>query len=107
MLRLPPRSTRTDTLFPYTTLCRSQRLGNAHDERQVRHMLATLDLTHMRTLDACEVGECLLGSAQLCSCCPYGHAKRHGWPCFIGSSASGPASLNNTLLHLQKLRMVP
>src|SRR3546814_11395700 len=25
MLRRPPRSTRTDTLFPYTTLCRSQR----------------------------------------------------------------------------------
>src|SRR3546814_12482493 len=24
MLRRPPRSTRTDTLFPYTTLCRSQ-----------------------------------------------------------------------------------
>src|SRR3546814_9108997 len=23
MARLPPRSTRTDTLFPYTTLCRS------------------------------------------------------------------------------------
>src|SRR3546814_5894634 len=29
MIRLPPRSTRTDTLFPYTTLFRSaeQRLG--------------------------------------------------------------------------------
>src|SRR3546814_318583 len=25
MLRLPPRSTRTDTLFPYTTLFRSRR----------------------------------------------------------------------------------
>src|SRR3546814_8151712 len=25
MRRRPPRSTRTDTLFPYTTLCRSQR----------------------------------------------------------------------------------
>src|SRR3546814_8128466 len=25
MLRRPPRSTRTDTLFPYTTLCRSGR----------------------------------------------------------------------------------
>src|SRR3546814_20729230 len=25
MIRLPPRSTRTDTLFPYTTLCRSGR----------------------------------------------------------------------------------
>src|SRR3546814_6100817 len=24
MIRLPPRYTRTDTLFPYTTLCRSQ-----------------------------------------------------------------------------------
>src|SRR3546814_16484636 len=26
MTRLPPRSTRTDTLFPYTTLCRSRDL---------------------------------------------------------------------------------
>src|SRR3546814_4948946 len=29
MRRRPPRSTRTDTLFPYTTLCRSER---AYDE---------------------------------------------------------------------------
>src|SRR3546814_13773182 len=28
MIRRPPRSTRTDTLFPYTTLFRSQRLPN-------------------------------------------------------------------------------
>src|SRR3546814_6724811 len=28
MIRRPPRSTRTDTLFPYTTLFRSQRLGH-------------------------------------------------------------------------------
>src|SRR3546814_3396642 len=27
MARRPPRSTRTDTLFPYTTLCRSVGLG--------------------------------------------------------------------------------
>src|SRR3546814_19950510 len=32
MIRRPPRSTRTDTLFPYTTLFRSGRF-----ERQVRH----------------------------------------------------------------------
>src|SRR3546814_1105104 len=37
MIRRPPRSTRTDTLFPYTTLCRSQPeaalqpLGGAQD----------------------------------------------------------------------------
>src|SRR3546814_10593178 len=29
MIRRPPRSTRTDTLFPYTTLFRSQRRGLA------------------------------------------------------------------------------
>src|SRR3546814_17267444 len=31
MIRRPPRSTRTDTLFPYTTLFRSQAVGNAWD----------------------------------------------------------------------------
>src|SRR3546814_20558760 len=29
MIRRPPRSTRTDTLFPYTTLFRSVRIGPA------------------------------------------------------------------------------
>src|SRR3546814_11779777 len=33
MIRRPPRSTRTDTLFPYTTLFRSQRLS------AVRHQI--------------------------------------------------------------------
>src|SRR3546814_8735438 len=28
MIRRPPRSTRTDTLFPYTTLFRSHKLGS-------------------------------------------------------------------------------
>src|SRR3546814_12225751 len=30
MIRRPPISTRTDTLFPYTTLCRSARRGQRH-----------------------------------------------------------------------------
>src|SRR3546814_16513673 len=33
MKRRPPRSTRTDTLFPYTTLFRSRAL---HDQRELR-----------------------------------------------------------------------
>src|SRR3546814_11177533 len=33
MIRRPPRSTRTDTLFPYTTLFRSQRLRIDHPHR--------------------------------------------------------------------------
>src|SRR3546814_7216629 len=32
MIRRPPRSTRTDTLFPYTTLFRSARQGDRHGE---------------------------------------------------------------------------
>src|SRR3546814_1246691 len=51
MLRRPPRSTRTDTLFPYTTHFRSMRLvadeaeGNQgedrHDIRNVRYQLVS------------------------------------------------------------------
>src|SRR3546814_13184816 len=39
MIRRPPRSTRTDTLFPYTTLFRSARLGeDAEVEVQLRQL---------------------------------------------------------------------
>src|SRR3546814_5419075 len=34
MIRRPPRSTRTDTLFPYTTLFRSR---DGFDEREAEH----------------------------------------------------------------------
>src|SRR3546814_11911378 len=37
MIRRPPRSTRTDTLFPYTTLFRSYR-GGEIDAGTVRHL---------------------------------------------------------------------
>src|SRR3546814_8154847 len=38
MIRRPPRSTRTDTLFPYTTLFRSAlRIGLGEDVGPVRH----------------------------------------------------------------------
>src|SRR3546814_11048747 len=40
MIRRPPRSTRTDTLFPYTTLCRSVRRRKEH--RLIEKMLARL-----------------------------------------------------------------
>src|SRR3546814_5419841 len=40
MIRRPPRSTRTDTLFPYTTLFRSPRradTGRVRSARRARH----------------------------------------------------------------------
>src|SRR3546814_16660547 len=33
MIRRPPRSTRTDTLFPYTALCRTQRRTDVPEEQ--------------------------------------------------------------------------
>src|SRR3546814_6806052 len=37
MIRRPPRSTRTDTLFPYTTLFRSRRGDRAGDGTVIGH----------------------------------------------------------------------
>src|SRR3546814_12276753 len=37
MIRRPPRSTRTDTLFPYTTLFRSDQHANGNAEHRGRH----------------------------------------------------------------------
>src|SRR3546814_13958616 len=42
MIRRPPRSTRTDTLFPYTTLFRSQGLCLQRPLRQARRALKDL-----------------------------------------------------------------
>src|SRR3546814_4136805 len=54
MIRRPPRSTRTDTLFPYTTLFRSPRSaggfhrpdGRAHDPRSGRRSPAAPRARH-------------------------------------------------------------
>src|SRR3546814_13484753 len=43
MIALPPRSTRTDTLFPYTTLFRSRLLA-----RELPHGVALLDASTLR-----------------------------------------------------------
>src|SRR3546814_2938957 len=53
MILRPPRSTRTDTLFPYTTLFRSGFLAAYHGE----HGPAQRKLTHARALIGVEHGE--------------------------------------------------
>src|SRR3546814_12310999 len=42
MIRLPPRSTRTDTLFPYTTLFRSSSIGQSGAPACSTHLRAVL-----------------------------------------------------------------
>src|SRR3546814_8207617 len=53
MIRRPPRSTRTDTLFPYTTLFRSaadvlmpdlERVGGISEYVKVAHMAEAFDI---------------------------------------------------------------
>src|SRR3546814_15238691 len=44
MIRRPPRSTRTDTLFPYTTLFRSLLLVEVHGGQRERHRRLFLQL---------------------------------------------------------------
>src|SRR3546814_9184591 len=39
MIRLPPRSTRTDTLFPYTTLFRSHRITSPWKWRHLKSVI--------------------------------------------------------------------
>src|SRR3546814_3541745 len=52
MIRLPPRSTRTDTLFPYTTLVRSARFELGFQrERHVDGHLVTVEVGVERGAD--------------------------------------------------------
>src|SRR3546814_18613551 len=52
MIRRPPRSTRTDTLFPYTTLFRSLggRLQRGTDARE--HLVEGCEVAHLLGADA-------------------------------------------------------
>src|SRR3546814_17438392 len=63
MIRRPPRSTRTDTLFPYTTLFRSERQerGRAQYLSASAAVLSTLcagDAGLCRSLDECRAAWC-------------------------------------------------
>src|SRR3546814_991259 len=65
MIRLPPRSTRTDTLFPYTTLFRSfvvrERAGIVLDDG----VLHDVDARKRRILPSGEFnGDCLIAGRQ-------------------------------------------
>src|SRR3546814_6904161 len=61
MIRRPPRSTRTDTLFPYTTLFRSRRAASAHDPiAPSRRLARTGSTAAVRQMSNCAGGSSLL-----------------------------------------------
>src|SRR3546814_20642003 len=60
MIRRPPRSTRTDTLFPYTTLFRSREFGDQHFARggeeaaaaqRAQHALPAVGIARQRPVE--------------------------------------------------------
>src|SRR3546814_3735521 len=53
MIRRPPRSTRTDTLFPYTTLFRSEAGQRGHRDRRI----AQIEFGQQRAPDRRAVGD--------------------------------------------------
>src|SRR3546814_6862251 len=61
MIRRPPRSTRTDTLFPYTTLfrsCKDQAQGPANKQDQVQRQQTAQGPEHIyRRLSVAECGK--------------------------------------------------
>src|SRR3546814_4205457 len=56
MIRRPPRSTRTDTLFPYTTLFRSSRPGETRVQRVAMPLQSTEGPTTKRPLPGSGAG---------------------------------------------------
>src|SRR3546814_15807325 len=85
MIRRPPRSTRTNTLLPYTTLCRSvagtaQAIGG--DERieparrPFEYMLNALRLVEGFTLERFEART---GLPRTTIAAPLEQAQAHGW----------------------------
>src|SRR3546814_3075329 len=65
MLRRPPRSTRTDTLFPYTTLCRSVGAAAAVPARAPETLLEVRDVARHFEVSGPWLARTLAGAPRL------------------------------------------
>src|SRR3546814_6525085 len=90
MIRRPPRSTRTDTLFPYTTLFRSvDPLLSVDDFPAVVGMVRTVNA--VIAVDRClhDIGHLGHRLAALCNPAVLAHAARDPALCTIAGSVIG------------------
>lgn len=84
-----------------------QRTGNSENHGERRCVLATLDLAHVRALNAGDVRQGFLGDALAGSHFAHGGSKRDGGFGFVGCGSGGSAFLYLTLFHWQKRRTSP
>src|SRR3546814_18468955 len=77
MIRRPPRSTRTDTLFPYTTLCRSPATRALLSLGRPRTPGGLIHITHQHRRQECV----LLRRRRWKSSKPPPPGPRKTWPC--------------------------
>src|SRR3546814_13302640 len=92
MIRRPPRSTRTDTLFPYTTLFRSQVASSSHPDPKApraRDEMQRKRCHERQKLSKTETG-CVSGLYSVNSC--------------SGTSAAFQNSLHHRVLNFEKGR---
>src|SRR3546814_18362243 len=79
MIRRPPRSTRTDTLFPYTTLFRSI------DEQQMVHpIFVEIESLRLDTVAGRAFGEHADVAARA-EAAPFGMVDHHGDDCIVAA----------------------
>src|SRR3546814_3022832 len=91
MIRRPPRSTRTDTLFPYTTLFRSVDLARCRGRPHARRQRGREDLSH---LDA-DLRRAIGARDGRLRWCPWPDSNQHSLRNSILSAARLPYSFDN------------
>jgi len=82
----------------------SQPARNLEKDGQGRHVFAALNLAHVRTLDARQVGQCFLGDALSGSLGAHHGTEGLGQFGIESGRANRPAALDRSLLHEQKRR---
>src|SRR3546814_2344560 len=104
MIRRPPRSTRTDTLFPYTTRFRSRDLMRMAERSLLLQLLDQQWKDHLLSLDHLRQGINLRAYAQKD---PLNEYKREAFSLFEAMLASLRQVVTSVLSHLEIRMQAP
>src|SRR3546814_3113879 len=100
MIRRPPRSTRTDTLFPYTTLFRSR--DRPHDDAGVQH---AADM-RVVSIEAAAIGDVQIGRMLRVKPLSREQHMRVSWSCNLLDIGTRPVRPRQSRSHCAYPHMV-